>query len=80
MSKDKLIPELRFPEFKNEGEWHTDYLGKIANNVTTGKLDANAMVENGKYRFYTCAKNYYRINDYAFDTEAILIAGNVRFK
>jgi len=24
MNKDKLIPELRFPEFKNEGEW--DYL------------------------------------------------------
>ena len=21
MNKDKLIPELRFPEFKNEGEW-----------------------------------------------------------
>lgn len=24
MSKDKLIPELRFPEFKNEGEWEKD--------------------------------------------------------
>ncbi len=76
MSKDKLIPVLRFLEFMNEGEWDKDDLGKIANNVTTGKLDANAMVENGKYRFYTCAKNYYRIDDYAFDKEAILIAGN----
>ncbi len=44
--------------------------------ITTGKLDANAMVENGKYRFYTCAKNYFYINEYAFDTEALLISGN----
>ena len=45
-------------------------------NITTGKLDANAMTLNGKYRFYTCAKEYYRINIYAFDTEALLISGN----
>lgn len=44
--------------------------------ITTGKLDANAMNENGKYRFYTCAKDYYRIDNYAFDTEALLISGN----
>ena len=50
-------------------------LGDIC-NITTGKLDANAMKDNGKYRFYTCAKDYYYINDYAFDTEALLISGN----
>jgi len=42
----------------------------------TGKLDANAMVENGEYRFYTCAKNYYQIDNYAFEGEALLVAGN----
>ena len=45
-------------------------------HITTGKLDANAMTINGKYRFYTCAKEYYHINTYAFDTEALLISGN----
>ena len=45
-------------------------------SITTGKLDANAMSENGKYRFFTCAKEYYYINTYAFDTEALLISGN----
>lgn len=45
-------------------------------SITTGKLDANAMKENGKYRFYTCAENYYFIDEYAFDTEALLISGN----
>lgn len=34
------------------------------------------MVENGKYRFYTCAKEYYMIDKYAYDTEALLISGN----
>ena len=50
-------------------------LGNIC-NITTGKLDANAMVENGQYRFYTCAKDYYYIDKYAFNTEALLISGN----
>lgn len=45
-------------------------------NITTGKLDANAMKQNGKYRFYTCAKEYYKIDSFAFDTEALLISGN----
>ena len=50
-------------------------LGKIC-NINTGKLDANAMIDNGKYRFYTCAKEYSLIDKYAFDTEALLISGN----
>ena len=45
-------------------------------DITTGKLDANAQVVNGKYRFYTCAAEYCYIDEYAFDTEALLISGN----
>ena len=45
-------------------------------DITTGKLDANAQVADGKYRFYTCAAEYYYIDKYAFDTEALLISGN----
>ena len=45
-------------------------------NTTTGKLDSNAMVENGKYPFFTCAKEVFRIDKYAFDQEALLLAGN----
>jgi len=71
-----LVPALRFPEFRNAPGWEKKFLGQAVESVTTGKLDANAMVENGKYRFYTCAKNYYFIDDYAFDTEALLVAGN----
>ena len=44
--------------------------------TTTGKLDSNAMVEGGQYPFFTCAKESFRIDTYAFDCEALLLAGN----
>ena len=43
---------------------------------TTGKLDSNAAVKGGRYPFFTCAKEIFYINDYAFDQEALLLAGN----
>lgn len=45
-------------------------------STTTGKLDSNAMVEDGQYPFFTCAKESFWIDDYAFDCEALLLAGN----
>ena len=61
--------------FSNLNVIKEEKLGNIC-NITTGKLNANAMVENGQYRFYTCAKDFYYIDKYAFDTEALLISGN----
>ena len=49
---------------------------KSAFEFTTGKLDSNAAVEGGKYPFFTCARETYAIDDYAFDCEALLLAGN----
>lgn len=45
-------------------------------NTKTGKLDSNAMVEDGEYPFFTCSKEVLRIDQYAFDQEALLLAGN----
>jgi type I restriction enzyme S subunit len=45
-------------------------------NISTGKLDANAAVEEGEYPFFTCSRDTFAINTYAFDCEAILLAGN----
>ena len=50
-------------------------LGDIC-HITTGKLDANAQVDNGIYPFFTCAEQSYKIDNFAFDTEALLISGN----
>ena len=44
--------------------------------ITTGKLDANAMVEDGKYDFYTSGIATYKINIAEFKGPAITIAGN----
>lgn len=43
---------------------------------TTGKLNSNAAETEGNYPFFTCAPESLRINTYAFDTEAIILAGN----
>ena len=59
----------------NFEEYTTYFLGDIC-SITTGKLDANAMVEDGKYPFFTCAEDVFSIDEYAFDTEALLISGN----
>ena len=44
--------------------------------ITTGKMDANAASESGKYKFFTCAREDSRIDEFAFEGDAILIAGN----
>lgn len=55
--------------------WIDKKLGDLT-TIKTGKLNANAMVENGKYPFFTCSREIFRIDKYAFDCEAILLAGN----
>ena len=72
--QELLTGRKRLPGF--DSEWIQNKVKKVCMSITTGKLDANAMTPNGIYRFYTCAKNYYFINNYAFDTEALLISGN----
>ena len=45
-------------------------------NITTGRKDVNSGNPNGKYPFFTCAKENTFSDEYSFDTEALLIAGN----
>lgn len=45
-------------------------------NIRTGSLNSNAAVDGGMYPFFTCAKEVFAIDDYAFDQEALLLAGN----
>ena len=60
-----LLSDIK--EYKTLGELCT---------ITTGKLDANANVPDGAYPFFTCGKETLFIDVYAFDGEAIVIAGN----
>ena len=67
--RDKL---LSFEE--GEVEWRT--LVDVIKTIKTGKLNANAMVDNGNYPFFTCDSKPFRIDTYAFDKEAIIVSGN----
>ena len=67
------IPKLRFPEFTDA--WEKCKLENFV-EITTGKLDANAMVNDGKYDFYTSGIKKFKINIPAFTGPAITIAGN----
>ena len=46
-------------------------------DITTGRLDANAAEAGGEY--LTCSDEISRINSYAFDCQAVLLAGNGGF-
>ena len=56
-------------------EWKKVKLGEIT-NIKTGKLDSNAAVPNGAYPFFTCDPTTLSIDKWAYETEAILLAGN----
>ena len=58
-------------------DWENSTPKKLNFSIKTGKKDANAAKENGKYPFFTCSSNeILSIDTYVFDTEAILISGN----
>ena len=69
--KNSIMKRLLTPQ----EDWRYVLLGDIC-QIKTGRLDANAMDEDGIYPFFTCSKDIYRINQYSFDCEALLIAGN----
>ena len=45
-------------------------------SITTGKRDANEMKKDGLYKFFTCSKEDYYIDNYSFEGESLIISGN----
>lgn len=45
-------------------------------SIFTGKKNANASVDGGKYKFFTCAPDALRIDSYIYDGNAIIVSGN----
>jgi type I restriction enzyme S subunit len=68
-----LTGGTRLPGFRDK--WETVKLGEIC-KITTGKKDVNEGNPDGLYPFFTCAKEHTYSDNYSFDAEAILIAGN----
>ena len=72
-SNDETNPSIRFKGFTEA--WEQRKLGDVT-EISTGKLDANAMVENGEFDFYTSGMKKYKIDTPAFKGPAITVAGN----
>lgn len=75
LQKLDTLVKSRFVEmFANKGysvlKWNDVF------DTTTGKLDSNAATEDGEYPFFTCSKEVLRIDKFAFNQEALLLAGN----
>ena len=73
MAEKSKKPAIRFAGFTDA--WEQRKVGDFV-DITTGKLDANAMKEDGKYDFYTSGIQKYKIDIFAFEGPAITIAGN----
>ena len=75
MSKDKkLVPELRFPEFRNDGEWNietVDELCDIKNNLRQ-PISSNYR-QKGMYPYYGASGIIDFIDDYIFDEKLLLV-------
>ena len=66
---------MQIPIFRGGGCVKKVKLGQLV-SIQTGKLDANEAVPGGKYPFFTTAKEISCINEYAYDDEVVLVAGN----
>ena len=76
IQKIKIISDLIFNKYllnNTNNKFLT--LGEYC-SIKTGKLNTEEADNNGKYPFFTCAKNEQKIDKYAFDCKAIIIAGN----
>lgn len=76
---------LRFPNYEEckivngvpEG-WKKVGLASVA-PILTGKKDANYGTDDGKYLFFTCAREPIKAPSYSFDCDAVILAGNGDF-
>ena len=73
---DKLERLSRLLYLKHKNHRNGNLLLGDCCDIKTGKLDANACSKDGRYPFFTCGQEILRIDNYAFDCEAIIISGN----
>jgi type I restriction enzyme S subunit len=60
----------QFPE-----QWEVDYVENLA-HITTGAKNTQDRIEDGQYPFFVRSQTVERINNYSYDGEAVLTAGD----
>lgn len=71
---ERLIPELRFPEFINEGQWEEKVLSDVS-DITNGKANAQDHIEGGEYPLFDRSEVIKASDKFLFDCEAVIIPG-----
>ena len=67
----KILPELRFPEFKNKGEWEKDMVDNLVSTITPPKkITSSNYQKYGKFPIIDQSKNYYC--GWTNDNEAVI--------
>ena len=75
----------KYPEYKDSGvewlgevpaKWHVARAFHLGFDIKTGKVDVNIQEEEGVYPFFTCSRDAKKANQFSFDCEALLVAGN----
>lgn len=67
----ETVPCLRFPEFRDAGEWEPKLLGSLCDKISSGKDSSDA---EGAYNLYGSTGIIGRASTYSFDGIYILVA------
>ena len=71
--KQKIVPELRFPEFKDE--WTIENLGSLAENLSNRRIPITSNKrEKGDIPYYGATGVIDYVKDFIFDEELLLIS------
>lgn len=68
---DKKVPELRFQEFKDNGEWVEKRLSDVCSNISSGK---DKIDSTGEYKLYGSTGIIGKTNANSYEGDFILVA------
>lgn len=72
---NKLIPELRFPEFVNEGDWEEKKLGEIAENLDSKRVPITSnQREKGNVPYYGASGIIDYVKEYIYNENLLCIS------
>ena len=77
----ETVPRLRFPEFREAGEWVQTPLGDAFKTITNGHANAQDHQDDGAYPLFDRSEVVKRSPTFLFDAEAVILPGEgMRFQ
>jgi len=71
----KLVPKLRFPEFRGAREWEPKRLADTCLLITNGKANAQDHEDDGEYPLFDRSAVIKKSSEFMFDAEAVILPG-----